>query len=113
LPDFAAPDWNLLKNLPPLAGMKSRDTEHLLPSVSRHPISLEQFSCQKYKILNKNNKTRNNGNVMLCYVVLCYVKIADTLLGALQTFFEFFTGFSTNFSVLFHKSEKNDVEFQR
>jgi len=43
----------------------------------------------------------------------CHVKIVDTLFGALQSFFEFFTGFSMNFSVLFHKNKKNDMEFQR
>jgi len=42
----------------------------------------------------------------------CHVKIVDTLLGALQNFFEFFMGFSMSFFVLLHENEKNDVEFQ-
>gem|GEM_PF-1463706 len=52
-------------------------------------------------------------HVMSCHVMSCHVKIVDTLLGTLQSFFEFFAGFSTNFSVLSHKNKKNDVEFQR
>jgi len=56
--------------------------------------------------LNNNNKRQNDGNVMSC-------KNYRHTLDALQTFFEFFMGFSTNFSVLFHKNEKNDVGFQR
>ncbi|HRN82769.1 MAG TPA: hypothetical protein PK667_10775, partial [Nitrosomonas europaea] len=54
--------------------------------------------------------------VMSCHVMSCHVMSCKNYrhtLDALQTFFEFFMGFSTNFSVLFHKNEKNDVGFQR
>jgi len=86
--------------------MKSETLNTCCSLSVRYSALLKQISCHNNNQLNNNNKYET-------MAMSCHVKIVDTLLGTLQSFFEFFAGFSTNFSVLSHKNKKNDVEFQR